>query len=60
MPIRHSARLVWGLGGTCLEYMCHYMVPVMGYRDEVQTIRATGVAQIANLRASLPPSNIEE
>jgi hypothetical protein len=60
MPIRHSARLEWGLGGTCLEYMCSYMVPVMDCREEVQTIRATSVAQIANLKASLPPSNIEE
>jgi hypothetical protein len=45
---------------VCLESTCFYVVPVVDSGKEVPTIRATSVAQIANLRASLPLSNIEE
>jgi hypothetical protein len=58
-PIRHSARLVSGLGGKCLESTCFYVVPFMDGCDEIQTLRATGVAQIYSLGASAPPSDIE-
>jgi hypothetical protein len=59
-PIRHSARLVSGLGGKCLESTCFYVVPFVDGCDEIQTLRATGVAQISSLGTSAPPSDIEE
>ncbi len=43
-PIRHSAQLVSGLGGRCLESTCFYVVPFVDASDEIQTLRATGVA----------------
>jgi hypothetical protein len=58
-PIRHSARLVSGLGGKCLESTCFYVVPFVDGCDEIQTLRATGVTQISSLGASAPPSDIE-
>ncbi len=58
-PIRHSARLVSGLGGKCLESTCFYVVPFVDGCDEIQTLRATGVAQISSLGTSAPPSDIE-
>ena len=59
-PIRHSARLVSGLGGKCLESTCFYVVPFVDASDEIQTLRATGVARISSLGASAPPGDIEE
>jgi hypothetical protein len=59
-PIHHSARLVSGLCGKCLESTCFYVVPFVDGRDEIQTLRATGVAQITSFGASVPPSDIEE
>jgi hypothetical protein len=55
-PIRHSARLVSGLGGKCLESTCFYIVDG---NDEIQTLRATGVARITSFGASAPPHDIE-
>ncbi len=54
-PIRHSARLVSGLGGECLESTCFYVVPFVDGNDEIQTLRATGVARITSFGASAPP-----
>jgi hypothetical protein len=59
-PIRHSARLVSGLGSECLESTCFYVVPFVDGSDEIQTLRATGVARITSFGASAPPSDIEE
>jgi hypothetical protein len=59
-PIRHSARLVSGLGGKCLESTCFYVLPFVDGCDEIQTLRATGVARITSLGASVLPSDIEE
>ena len=59
-PIRHSARLVSGLGGECLESTCFYVVPFVDGSDEIQTLRATGVARITSFGASAQPSDIEE
>ncbi len=58
-PIRHSARLVSGLGGKCLESTCFYVIPFMDGKDEIQTLRATGVARITSFGASAPPHDIE-
>jgi hypothetical protein len=58
-PIRHSARLVSGLGGKCLESTCFYVVPFVDAGDEIQTLRATGVARISSLGASAPPGDVE-
>jgi hypothetical protein len=57
--IRHSARLVSGLGGKCLESTCFYVVPFVDGNDEIQTLRATGVARITSFGASAPPHDIE-
>jgi hypothetical protein len=51
--------LVSGLGGKCLESTCFYDVPFVDGCDEIQTLRATGVAKISSLGASTPPSDIE-
>jgi hypothetical protein len=59
-PIQHSARLVSGQGGVCSESTCYYFVPIVDSNDKVQTIKAIGVAYIANLYALIPPSDIEE
>ncbi len=58
-PIRHSARLVSGLGGECLESTCFYVVTFVDGNDEIQTLRATGVARITSIGASAPPRDIE-
>ncbi len=58
-PIRHSARLVSGLGCECLESTCFYVVPFVDGNDEIQTLRATGVARITSFGASAPPRDIE-
>ncbi len=57
-PIRHS-RLVSGLGGKCLESTCFYVLPFVDAGDEIQTLRATGVARISSLGASAPPGDVE-
>ncbi len=59
-PICHSARLVSGLGGECLESTCFYVMPFVDGNDEIQTLRATGVARITSFGASTPPRDIEE
>ncbi len=51
-PIPHSARLVSGLGSKCLESTCFYGVPFVDAGNEIQTLRATGVARISSLGAS--------
>ncbi len=58
-PIRHSARLVSGLGGRCLESTCFYVVPFVDASDEIQTLRATGVARISSLGTSASPGDVE-
>ena len=58
-PIRHAARLVTGLGGECFESTCFYVVPFVDGDDEIQTLKATGVARITSFGASDPPRDIE-
>jgi hypothetical protein len=59
-PIRYSARLVSVLGGRCLESTCFYVVPFVDGCDEIQMLRATGVARITSFGASVPPVDMEE
>ena len=58
-PICHAARLVTGLGGECFESTCFYVVPFVDGDDEIQTLKATGVARITSFGASDPPRDIE-
>ncbi len=48
------------MGGKCLESTCFYVVPFVDAGDEIQTLRATGVARISSLGASAPPGDIEK
>jgi hypothetical protein len=50
--IRHSARLLSGLGSKCLESTCFYVVPFVDGCNEVQTFKDTEVAQIATFDSS--------
>ncbi len=59
-PIRHAARLVTGLGGECFESTCFYVVPFVDGDDEIQTLKATGVARITSFGASDPPHEFDE
>jgi hypothetical protein len=52
--------LVLGLGGKCLESTCFYVVPFVDSCNEIQTLGATGMAQITSFGASVLPSDIEE
>jgi hypothetical protein len=47
------------LGGECFESTCFYVVPFVDGDDEVQTLKATGVARITSFGASDPPRDIE-
>ena len=49
-----------GLGGRCLESTCFYVVPFVDASDEIQTLRATGVARISSLGASAPHGDVEK
>ncbi len=49
-----------GLGGRCLESTCFYVVPFVDASDEIQTLRATGVARISSLGASAPLGDVEK
>jgi hypothetical protein len=51
---------VSGLGDKCLESTCFYVVSFVDGCDEIQTLRATGVAPIVSFSASPPPNDIEE
>jgi hypothetical protein len=48
------------VGGEGVESTCYYVVPLVDRDDEVQTIRATGVARIAKAPATKPPSDIRK
>ncbi len=48
------------MGGKCLESTCFYIVPFVDAGDEIQTLRATGVARISSLGASAPPGDVEK
>ncbi len=47
------------MGGECFESTCFYVVPFVDGNDEIQTLKATGVARITSFGASDPPHDIE-
>jgi hypothetical protein len=59
-PIRHSARVVAGVGGKGVESTCYYVVPLVDRDDEVQTIRATGVTRITKAPATKLPADMRK
>ena len=55
-PIRQQLKSVSGLNGVVVPSSCFYMVPMVDCNDEVQVIKAFGVARIAWMdRGTLPP-----
>jgi hypothetical protein len=46
-PIRQQLKSVSGLNGVVVSSSCFYMVPMVDCNDEVQVIKAFGVARIA-------------
>ncbi len=55
-PIRQQLKSVSGLNGVVVASSCFYMVPMVDCNDEVQVIKAFGVARIAWMdQGTLPP-----
>jgi hypothetical protein len=54
--IRQQLKSVSGLNGVVVSSSCFYMVPMVDCNDEVQVIKAFGVARIAWMdQGTLPP-----
>ena len=58
-PIRQQLKSVSGLNGVVVPSSCFYMVPMVDCNDEVQVIKAFGVARIAWMDHGREVSSVE-
>ncbi len=58
-PIRQQLKSVSGLNGVVVASSCFYMVPMVDFNDEVQVIKAFGVAWIAWMDQGMLPTEME-